>query len=165
MIKIDRARMRQAGKLDGFWLLVTNHSERCGADFVRNTRSMVEPYREKAVIESSFRDIKSFVEIAPVHVWTSKHVHAHYTICVLSHLLNRTLSQRLSKHEGDKSADIVAHGKLYEELSSCHLHQIRGTGQADVYSLTQPTGRQRELLKRLKMAHRVSSEMIEEMRT
>ncbi len=162
---VDQAKMRQAGRLDGFWLLVTNHSERCGSDFERSTRSVVEPYREKVVIESSFRDIKSFVEVAPVHVWTSKHVHAHYTLCVLSHLLNRTLSLRLSRHEGDKSADIVAHGKLYDELSSCNLNRLRSGGQADVYSLTQPTERQRELLSRLKMTHLVSSGMMSELRS
>ena len=162
---IDRAKMRQSGRLDGFWLLVTNHSEHCGAGFERDTRSVVEPYREKVVIESSFRDIKSFVEIAPVHVWTSKHVHAHYTLCVLSHLLNRTLSLRLSKDGGDKSADIIAHGKLYDELSSCNLNRLRSDGQADVYCLTQLTDRQRELLNRLKMTHLVSGAMMSELRS
>ena len=161
---VDRVKMRQAGRLDGFWLLVTNHSEHCGAGFERDTRSVVEPYREKVVIESSFRDIKSFVEIAPVHVWTSKHVHAHYTLCVLSHLLNRTLSLRLSKHEGNKSADIIAHGRLYEELSSCNLNRL-SDGQTEMYCLTQPTGRQQELLSRLKMTHLVSSGMMSELRS
>ena len=125
---------------------------------------MVEPYREKVVIESSFRDIKSFVEIAPIHVWTSNHVHAHYTLCVLAHLLNRTLSLCLSKHEGKKSADVIAHERLYDELSQCNLNRLRSEGQADVYCLTQPTGRQQELLSRLKMTHLVSSAMMSELR-
>jgi len=46
----------------------------------------INPYREKVVIESAFRDIKSFVEIAPVYVWTEEHVKAHFTICVLAYL-------------------------------------------------------------------------------
>ena len=162
---VDRVKMRQVGRLDGFWLLITNHSERCDGSFERNTGSVVEPYREKVVIESSFRDIKSFVEIAPVHVWTSSHVHAHYTLCVLAHLLNRTLSLRLSKHKGDKSADVIAHGRLYDELSQCNLNRLRSTGQSDVYCLTQPTARQQELLSRLKMTHLVSSAMMSELRS
>ena len=161
---VDSVKMRQAGKLDGFWLLVTNHSESDNGDFEKNTRSVVEPYREKVVIESSFRDIKSFVEIAPVHVWTSSHVHAHYTLCVLAHLLNRTLSLCLSKHEGDKTSDIVAHGRLYDELAQCNLNRLSSAEQADVYCLTQPTGAQHELLSRLKMTHLVGSAMMNELR-
>jgi len=67
-LTVDKLKKQQAGKLDGFWLLVTNHSERGDTGFEKNTRDVVEPYREKVVIESSFRDIKSFVEVAPVHV-------------------------------------------------------------------------------------------------
>lgn len=164
-LEVDKRKMRQAGRLDGFWLLVTNHSERCDTGFEKNTRDVVEPYREKVVIESSFRDIKSFVEVAPVHVWTTHHVHAHYTLCVLAHLLNRTLSLRLNKYLGDKSADIVAHGKLYDELADCDLNCLTSPGAADVYSLTQPTSRQAELLNRLKMTHLVSSGTMNELRS
>lgn len=164
-LEVDRVKMQQAGRLDGFWLLVTNHSERSETGFTKSTRDVVEPYREKVVIESSFRDIKSFVEVSPVHVWTTDHVHAHYTLCVLAHLLNRTLSLRLSKYSGDRSADIVAHGKLYEELADCDLNCIARPGAADVYSLTQPTSKQVELLQRLNMTHLISSAMINEVRS
>lgn len=163
VLAVDRTKMREAGKLDGFWLLVTNHSERHDGNFVKDTTSITEPYREKIVIESSFRDIKSFVEIAPVHVWTSEHVHAHYTLCVLAHLLNRTLSLRLTERKGDKSADIIAHGRLYEELSTCMLNQ-QGNGEISLYSLTQPTNKQRELLDRLQMGHLLGHAMISELR-
>ena len=162
---VDRVKMREAGKLDGFWVLVTNHSERCENSFARSTRRVVEPYRDKVVIESCFRDIKSFVEIAPVHVWTSSHVHAHYTLCVLAHLLNRTLSLSLNKHEGKKSADVVAHGRLYDELSGCNLNRLKTHGDGDMYCLTKPTSRQQDLLSRLKMTHLVGNAMISELRS
>jgi transposase len=161
---VDQAKMREAGKLDGFWLLVTNHSERHDGNFTKSITNITEPYREKVVIESSFRDIKSFVEIAPVHVWTSDHVHAHYTLCVLAHLLNRTLSLRLAGQKGDKSADVIAHGRLYEELSTCMLNR-QGNEETSLYSLTQPTSRQRELLDRLQMGHLLGNAMISELRT
>jgi transposase len=164
-LEIDVAKMRQAGRLDGFWLLVTNHSERSDTEFEKSTANVVEPYREKVVIESSFRDIKSFVEIAPVHVWTAQHVNAHYTICVLAHLLNRTLSLRLNERPGEKTTDIVSHGKLYEELADCYLNSISGSGTPNVYSLTQPTIRQVELLERLKMTHLISNATMNELRS
>ncbi len=87
-----------AGRLDGFWLLVTNQIEKEDDEYTISTKNVIAPYREKVVIESVFRDIKSFMEIAPVHVWTQAHVKAHYTICVLSHLLNRILTLRLHKN-------------------------------------------------------------------
>lgn len=87
---VDEKKKREVGKLDGFWLLVTNHSEKEEGCFVRNTEAVVQPYREKVIIESSFRDIKSFIEISPVHVWKPEHVKVHYTICVLAHLINRS---------------------------------------------------------------------------
>ena len=98
-VEVDEEKMRRAGKLDGFWLLVTNHKEKADGKFELSARDTILPYREKVVIESAFRDIKSFVEVAPVYVWTEAHVKAHYTVCVLSHLINRTLTLRLHDHD------------------------------------------------------------------
>ncbi|MBX9691155.1 MAG: hypothetical protein K2Z81_02155, partial [Cyanobacteria bacterium] len=102
-IHVDQNKKFEFGKLDGFWLLVTNHSEKKEDRFVQDTRAVVQPYREKVVIESSFRDIKSFIEISPLHVWKEEHVKAHYTICVLGHLLDRTLSLALQVKPGSTS--------------------------------------------------------------
>ena len=88
--------------LDGFWLLVTNHSEKGGNGFIKDINSIVSPYRDKVLIESSFRDIKSFLDISPVHVWSEKHVKAHYTICVLSYLIDRTLTLSLHVNAGNE---------------------------------------------------------------
>ena len=111
-VKVDEKKMNDAGKLDGFWLLVTNHIEKEGDSFNISAQQAIAPYREKVVIEAAFRDIKSFVNVAPVYVWTEAHVKAHYTICVLSHLINRTLTLRLHEHKGNLTKDIVSHEKL-----------------------------------------------------
>ena len=68
VIRVNEEKKVESGKLDGFWLLVTNLSEKENGEFVSNTQAVVQPYRDKVIIESSFRDIKSFIEIAPVHV-------------------------------------------------------------------------------------------------
>ncbi|MCA1795193.1 MAG: hypothetical protein LC660_15230 [Desulfobacteraceae bacterium] len=59
-INVNEANMSEAGKLDGFWLLVTNHTEKDGKSFKVSPESAIDPYREKVVIESAFRDIKSY---------------------------------------------------------------------------------------------------------
>ncbi len=67
---VDHAAMCEAGRLDGFWLLVTNHSTNADGEFEFSAEDLINPYREKVIIESSFRDIKSFLDISPIFVWT-----------------------------------------------------------------------------------------------
>lgn len=150
---INEPKKIEAGRLDGFWLLVTNQSEKKDGRFIQDTESVVRPYREKVVIESSFRDIKSFIEISPVHVWKAEHVRAHYTICVLAHLLDRTISLALHAKPGQKTEEIVSHEKLYEELAECRLNHIKTDPKQNSYRLTEPTEKHKELLKRLGMHH------------
>jgi len=164
-VNIDEQQKKDAGRLDGFWLLVTNQLEKIGDRFVQNTESVVRPYREKVVIESSFRDIKSFIEICPVHVWKSEHVRAHYTICVLSYLIDRTLTLRLHEKRGHRTEAVVSHERLYEELAGCHLNHVKLTAQQNLYKLTEPTERQKELLDRLEMKHLIGDAALKTLST
>ena len=149
-VVVDDDKMCLAGKRDGFWLLVTNHSEKEDQEFKLKTEEAITPYREKENIEEAFRDIKSFIKIEPVFVWTEDHVKAHYTICVLSYLINRTLTMRLHENKGDKSKEIVAHQKLFKESSKCMLDHIEVKNiQQKKYNLTTPTAKQKELLQRV----------------
>jgi transposase len=157
---VDEQAKRKAEKLDGFWLLVTNHIEKANEGYNVTADDAIMPYREKVVIESAFRDIKSFVEVRPVHVWTEAHVKAHYTCCVLSHLINRTLTMRLHEHEGMVSKDIVAHERLYEELSDCQIDQIEVQNMdLSTYSMTRTTDAQEELLQRLGLTKLLASDI------
>ncbi len=149
-VDVNKANMIDAGRLDGFWLLVTNHTEREGEPFKVSPGSAIAPYREKVVIESAFRDIKSFVEVSPVHVWNEAHVKAHYTICVLSHLINRTLTLRLHENTGKLTEKIVAHERLYSELSSCMIDRIKiKSADLSTYKKSLSTEKQIELLERI----------------
>ena len=153
IVYVDEEDKLEEGKLDGFYMLVSNLSEKNEGTFIQKTEDIVRPYREKVIIESSFRDIKSYIEIAPVRVWKPNHVKAHYTLCVLAHILNRTLSIALHEKNKGKSEEIISHERLYEELEGCRLnhHRLEGITQ-DFYKLTQPTELQVDLLNRLQMA-------------
>lgn len=152
LVKIDQDKMKTAGKLDGFWLLVTNHIEKEGNLFAVSPQQAITPYRDKVVIESAFRDIKSFVNVAPVYVWTELHVKAHYTICVLSHLINRTLTLLLHENEGKSTKSIVTHEKLYQELSGCMIDRINIKNvNLSTHNMSCPTDEQKELVDRIGM--------------
>lgn len=168
-VVVDDDKMYLAGRRDGFWLLVTNHSEKEDQEFKLKTEEAITPYREKEIIEEAFRDIKSFVKIEPVFVWTEDHVKAHYTICVLSYLINRTLTMHLHENKGDKSKEIVAHQKLFKESSKCMLDYIEVKNiQQKKYNLTKPSAKQKELLQRVglpslinrKIVHKANNNLI-----
>jgi transposase len=147
---VDDEKKRLAGKLDGFWLAVTNHTEKKHDGFKKSAEQIIGPYREKTIIEAGFRDIKSFIQVAPVYVWTIVHVKGHYTACVLSYLMDRTLTLRLHKNPGFLTRDVVTHKRLYEVLSSCQVDRIE-VNRTDHSStnLTRATKDQKELLTRI----------------
>lgn len=161
---VNDTKMLQAGNLDGFWLLVTNHSEKPQREFKVTPQEAIRPYRDKVIIESAFRDIKSFIEIEPVFVWTYLHVKAHYTTCVLSHLINRTLTNRLHKYKGTTTKAIVSHEKFYKELSYCYIDRIEAINvQKARYNITRPTDRQKELLHRVGLSDLLKCKILKEM--
>jgi transposase len=163
---VDEGLMLHAGRLDGFWLLVTNHSEMTGAEFIVSAPNAIGPYRDKVLIEAAFRDIKSFVEVAPVHVWTEAHVKAHFTICILSHFINRILTLQLHKNLGKLTRQIVSHEKLFAELSGCMIDRIEVENvHLATYSMTRPTAEQRELLSRVDSESLLSFDVVEKAKT
>lgn len=161
-VVIDEQKWQTAGRLDGFWMLVTNHNERTeNGAFSQDAEAVIKPYREKVVIESAFRDIKSCIEIAPVHVWTLEHVKAHYTICVLAYLLDRTLTLKLHERPGICSEKVVAHTRLYSELETCLINHTKVAGTSmEAAGLTQPTPVQKELIERIGLTHLLQEDLI-----
>ena len=151
-LKIDQQNENEAIKLDGFWMLVTNLTEKNKQDeFITSSEKALRPYRDKVIIENAFRDIKSFIEISPVYVWLERHVKSHYTICVLAYLLNRTISNLLKENSGELSKDIKSHTNVYKEFASSSIDElyIKNIGQRS-YCITELTKKQKEILKRLK---------------
>lgn len=165
VMEMDEESLKTAGRLDGFWLLVTNHAEQDDGTYKLPPRDVITPYREKVVIESAFRDIKSFIEVAPMYVWTAEHVRAHFTICVLSYLINRTLTLRLHRHPGRLTKDVVSHEKLYRTLSKCQIDHIRVKNVGiETYSVTYQTDDQKELLARLGLTMTRNGEVLNKAR-
>jgi hypothetical protein len=160
-VDVDDTAMCHAGRLDGFWLLVTNHTEDEHGQFCRPAQDLIPPYQEKTVIEAAFRDIKAFIDIRPVYVWTETHVKAHYTLCVLAHLINRTLTLRLHANPGgETTAHIVAHERLYHELSACQIDCIEVNNvHLTTYNMTRPNRVQQELLERIELPHLLQQEV------
>jgi len=150
----EEKQLTEAQKLDGFWLLVTNHNEKTGKNYKLATPDAILPYREKLVIEDAFRDIKSFVKVSPIYVWTEKHVKAHFTICVLAYFLNRFLIMKLKNKPAVLTNDILSHDSMYECLSECMVDLISIKNvNLKAYKISTPDEYQKELLDRLNYSH------------
>jgi transposase len=104
--------IRKAKRTDGLWIIVTNNTGENKEGIKLTEEDLISAYRDKNQIEQAFRDVKSFIKIQPFNVWEPKHVRAHYTICVLSYLLNITVTNRLRK----ANIDVKSSKKTYEIL-------------------------------------------------
>ncbi len=104
--------IRKAKRTDGLWVIVTNNAGKEEEGKKLTEEDLISAYRDKNQIEQAFKDVKSFIKIQPFNVWEPKHVRAHYTICVLSYLLNITVTNRLR----EANIDIRSSQKIYEIL-------------------------------------------------
>lgn len=126
-------------RYDGFVLLLGHEL------LSQSAKELAMMYRGKDVIEKDFQTIKSVVKLRPIYSHTDPKVQAHVTLCMLALLLCRSLEQHLR----------VAHVALSaaacrEILSTCHLNRMKHRlGGRTVYTVTEPTTAQHEILKAL----------------
>jgi flagellar capping protein FliD len=119
--------IKQAKRTDGLWVIVTNNTGEEKEGKKLTEEDLIFAYRDKNQIEQAFKDVKSFIKIQPFNVWEPKHVRAHYTICVLSYLLNITVTNRLR----EANIDIRSSQKTYEILRDGIIGKIslKSTGE------------------------------------
>jgi len=112
--------IKTAERTDGLWTIVTSVKSKEDDKNGLTASELISAYRDKNQIEQAFKDVKSFIKIHPFNVWEPKHVRAHYTICVLSYLLDITIANRLR----EKDIDIKSPQKVYEILRRGRIGKI-----------------------------------------
>jgi transposase len=135
-LQLKTEKWKQRRRYDGFVLLLAH-------PFLRQpAKELAQLYRDKDVVEKDFQTIKSVVKLRPIYSHTDPKVRAHVTICMLALLLHRALEQRLRRG----NIALTARACL-ETLASCHLNVLRQLPSGKrIYSVTEPTAAQRELL-------------------
>jgi transposase len=139
----NRKAIKKAERTDGLWMIVTNTPGKEGDKNRFAEDDLIRAHRDKNQIEQAFKDVKSFIKIQPFNVWTPKHVRAHYTICVLSYLLDITIANRL------KEADIGVRSpqKVYEVLKDGIIGKITMKSTGDEFlKLRSPQSQQKAIL-------------------
>jgi flagellar capping protein FliD len=132
-----------AKRTDGLWVIVTNNTGEEKEGKKLTEEDLISAYRDKNQIEQAFKDVKSFIKIQPFNVWEPKHVRAHYTICVLSYLLNITVTNRLR----EANIDIRSSQKTYEILRDGIIGKmsLKSTGEESL-NLMQLQSQQKKIL-------------------
>jgi transposase len=82
-IRIDRAKIRNAAKFDGKWVIETN-------DDTISLEDAACGYKGLMVIERCFRSMKrTQIKMMPMYHWAPRRIEAHVKICVLALLIER----------------------------------------------------------------------------
>lgn len=140
----NKEAIKKAKRSDGLWMIVTNTPSKEDDWNGFTEDDLIRTYRDKNQIEQAFRDVKSFIKIQPFNVWTPKHVRAHYTICVLSYLLDITIANRLKEVD----INIRSSQKVYEVLKDGIIGKITMTSTDDEFlKLISLKPQQKEILK------------------
>jgi len=136
---------RQARKYDGLWSLIVNIPENEDIPFFEESHfeSYFEIYRLKNTIEEAFRILSNFAGIEPFHVYKDQHIKAHFTICVLSYLIDVTILNKIRQ-----SSEIVNMGmhSIFNELKKCKQNVIQLDRTKTITNITEVTPTQVKIL-------------------
>jgi hypothetical protein len=127
LLRIDRAEIRAEARLDGKYLL------RC-SDPHLSAEDIAVGYKQLLQVERGWRDMKSILDLRPVHHRLEDRIRAHVLLCWLALLLIR-ITETTTAHTWPA---IRAH------LQRLHLITFTGAG-GTLRQTTEPTKPQRDL--------------------
>jgi hypothetical protein len=131
LLRIDRAAVAADAHLDGKFLLRTS-------DPTLSAEDVATGYKQLLEVEQGWRDMKTTLDLRPVHHRKEQRIRAHVLLCWLSLLLIRLAEQAA----GDTWRN------LRNELEKCHLVRFAGPA-GDVLQRTELTARQAAILRAL----------------
>jgi transposase len=137
--------IEKAQLTDGVWMIVTNISATVEPEEFRlGPEDLIKSYRDKNRVEEAFKEVKSFLKFQPTFVYTKEHVRAHYTICILSYLLDMTVTNKLREQpiEGIGSVRRVHKTLKRSEIGKISVNGTKYSGN----KLITPTEEQKSIL-------------------
>ena len=137
--------IEKAQLTDGVWMIVTNISATVEPEEFRiGPEELIKSYRDKNRVEEAFKEVKSFLKFQPTFVYTKEHVRAHYTICILSYLLDMTVTNKLREQpiEGIGSVRRVHKTLKRSEIGKISVKGTKYSGK----KLIPPTEEQKSIL-------------------
>lgn len=106
--------LRDVARLDGLTCFITNMNENELSD-----HEVVSIYRRKNKVEESFHEIKTHLQLRPMHVTRSARVKAHVSVCMLANFLMNDMEQRLAA-AGQRISPL----DVLQALRPCQVHRL-----------------------------------------
>lgn len=135
-------RIQDTARLDGLTCFITNMSLLESAD-----QDVIVMYRSKNKVEESFREIKSHLQLRPMHVTRTERVKAHVTICMLANFLMNDMEQRLQE-----AKQKISPNDVLNDLKTCQVHEIQiATSKRKILKVQEVSEQQSLWLQQLKV--------------
>jgi hypothetical protein len=135
LLRVDAAAVRRETHLDGTWLL------RC-SDPSLSPEDIAAGYQQLLEVERGWRDLRTHLDLRPVHHRREDRIRAHVLLCWLALLLIRVAENQDPTHTWRR---------LREELATLHVGEFTdNTGRA--YQRTELTPAQQAILRGLDVA-------------
>ena len=109
--------LQDAARLDGLTCFITNMNHAECSD-----HEVVSVYRRKNKVEEAFHEIKTHLQLRPMHVTRTERVKAHVTVCMLANFLMNDMEQRLIA-AGQKVSPV----DVLQSLEDCEIHRLEIT--------------------------------------
>lgn len=132
-LKVDAAKVKQAEKLDGKYLLSTSDKSLSAEDIALGYKQLME-------VERAFRTLKSTLSLRPVYHTKDNRIRSHVMICWLALLLVRIAELETG----------MTWPKIRTEMERYHLGKFLHKDY-HILQYTEPTNIQRKILKKLKI--------------
>lgn len=130
LFEVDKKAYEYEKGISGRFLLVTTTKLSPG--------EVAETYKQLNMIEQSFREIKSFIELRPFHHQKERRIRSHIFVCVLALLLECLIQKRLS----------ISVRKAMKELKRIKIAQVEVNGEV-IGVLNELSPEQKEIFKQL----------------
>jgi transposase len=93
---LDKAKLADLELTDGIMVYITDHIETDpNKGVVLSASDITAYYKRKYIIENSFRELKSFLDLRPFHVWKEQHVRAHYDLAIIGYFIRVHIARTL----------------------------------------------------------------------
>lgn len=134
-------RIQDAARLDGLTCFITNMSPEEAVD-----QEVIGMYRRKNKVEEAFHEIKSHLQLRPMHVTRTERVKAHVTICMLANFLMNDMERRLQD-----ANQTISPNDVLNDLQTCQVHRLEiATSKRKILKVQEVTEQQKRWLHDLK---------------
>ena len=135
LLRIDQATIKTEQHLDGKWLL------RC-SDPALSAQDIARGYKQLLEVERGWRDLKTHLDLRPVHHHAQHRIRAHVLLCWLALLLVRLAETRDPTRTWRR---------IREQLQTLHVAEFTGNA-GTAHQPTELTTNQRDILTHLELA-------------